>query len=538
MSPDAPRVLLLHNVPRQGAEGPLESDAGVLEEVRAVDAALDALGVTCRIAGVASLAEVPRAMLAGDETIVFNLVEDLPTASEDACDVPSVVRAMGRSHTGSDSACLRLATDKWRSHAILAGDGVPVPQAVRVSPGERVPHDRLPEGTLILKPACCDASEGIDAGRSIFDSAAGTAIDEAVADLHRRFDQPVLIERYIEGRELNVSVLERDGHTEVLAIAEIDFSAFPPGRARIVDYAAKWLPDSFEYRNTPRRIPARMDETTARRVRDLALASWNSLGCRDYARIDFRLDAQGSPWVLEVNPNPDISPDAGFAAALDHAGISYPQFVRDRLRNAARGRQAALSASADSASPSGSTKKGSDPFSGLIRRTRAGDREAIVSLVERTGFFRAEEVLIATEVLDEALRDGLAGHYQSFTALLDDRPVGWVCYGATPCTVGTFDVYWIAVDPGFQGRRIGSALLTWAERGIAGRRGRLAVAETSGRADYEPTRKFYLHRGYHQAGRLRDFYAPGDDKVVYLRQIPHTQDAPRASDSCSRALSK
>jgi len=119
-----------------------------------------------------------------------------------------------------------------------------------------------------------------------------------------------------------------------MPLAEIDFSAFPPGMTRIVDYTAKWKTDSFEYLNTPRVIPAPFEESVARRIRVAAAAAWLAAGCRGYARVDFRVAADGTPWVLEVNPNPDISPDAGFAAALKAGGVEYASFVEAVVKNA------------------------------------------------------------------------------------------------------------------------------------------------------------------------------------------------------------
>jgi len=152
-----------------------------------------------------------------------------------------------------------------------------------------------------------------------------------------------------------------------------------------------------------------------------------------------------------------------------------------------------------------------------IRRTVPADRAPILAALEATGLFRANEIDIALEVLDDALAHGPAGHYQSFTAALDEEPVGWVCFGPTPCTVGTFDLYWIVVAPSRQRLSVGRRLMRHAEDLIAARRGRLVVMETSGAPQYEPTRQFYLNVGYHEAARVADYYEPGDDKVTYVK---------------------
>lgn len=157
-----------------------------------------------------------------------------------------------------------------------------------------------------------------------------------------------------------------------------------------------------------------------------------------------------------------------------------------------------------------------------MRWTVAADRDAIVHFTRATGFFREDEMQTAIEVLDEALAKGAAGHYQSYTAESDGLPVGWVCFGPTPCTVGTYDVYWIAVAPAAQNQGLGSLLLTHAEQLITATGGRLSVAETSGRPVYDATRQFYLRRGYREAARVEEFYAPGDDKIIYTKRLGAT----------------
>ena len=154
-----------------------------------------------------------------------------------------------------------------------------------------------------------------------------------------------------------------------------------------------------------------------------------------------------------------------------------------------------------------------------IRPTCPGDRAAISALLEETGYFRPAELAVAREVLDDALAAGPEGHYQSFAAEEHGHPVGWICFGPTPCTVGTYDIYWIAVAPGRQGRGLGKALLAHAEALIRERGGRLAIVETSGTERYHPTRQFYAKAAYHEAARVPDFYAPGDDKVIFSKTL-------------------
>jgi ribosomal protein S18 acetylase RimI-like enzyme len=322
---------------------------------------------------------------------------------------------------------------------------------------------------------------------------------------------PALIERFVNGREVNVSLIERNGEVEVLPLAEIEFVDYAPGQPRIVGYRAKWVPDSFEYRNTPRRIPASVPDDVADRLRECARQAWEALDCRDYARVDFRLDDDLQPYVLEVNANPDISPDAGFTAALAAAGVPYAEFVASVVRNALN---RLPEVGMDGLSPPAAELSGK-----TIRRSGPEDRDAILHILVRTGAFRPDEVAVARDVLENALSAGPDGHYQSYTALADGRVAGWVCFGATPCTLGTFDLYWLAVDPQVQGCGVGRTLVEQAEKAVARVGGRMVIVETSGRPAYESARRFYLKLGYNGDARLLDFYAPGDDKVVYVKRL-------------------
>ena len=516
-------VLILYNHPGDASGSCKESEAAILDQVNAFRSALEELGIPWRLEGLSALADLPRILDRGRERLVINLVESFPSRPFESDAVPLVLETYGRSCTGASAAGLLLSLDKGRTKERLTRAGLTCPAGIEVPPGEDPPPpERLPpalRGRVIVKPLRTDASEGIDSA-SIVDLGAPAgqareALERAVARVHGQFGQPALVEQFIEGRELNVSVVERLGLPEVLPIAEIDFSAFPPGQARIVDYSAKWLPGSFAFHHTPRILPADLPPAGAEEVRRAAAAAWRALGCRDYTRVDFRLAPDGTLYALEANLNPDVSPDAGFAAALAAAGIPFPAFVRQVLDNARS--RLPDAARAGTAAP-GPGRTGAPPVK--VRRSLPADRDAILGFLEATGFFPPGDMKIAREVLDEALEKGESGDYQSYTALdPEGRPVGWACYGATPCTVGTFDFYWLGVDVRTQSRGVGTLLMEHVERLAREQGGRLMVLETSGRALYNPTRRFYLGRGYREEGRIRDFYAPGDDRVIYTRPL-------------------
>jgi D-alanine-D-alanine ligase len=524
MADQAHAVLILYNIPRQtdGGSDVLcpESDAGVLDEVEAVAEALTSLGVRFRRCGVRRLRDLATELTVAPETVVFNLVESLQGDAHDCNLVPAVCSAFGKASTGSDTPCLIQCLDKWQTKAALRASRVPTPRAVVVSHTDGPPR-RLPPGPLIVKPLLTEASEGIGPD-SVF-AEAGPPLWDAVRCVQRLFGGPALVEHFVDGREINVSLLEQGGEMVVLPLAEIEFINFPPGQPRIVDYGAKWAVDSFEYDNTVRRIPTELPVAVADRIRRYARRACQAVGCRDYVRVDFRLDDRLRPYVLEVNTNPDVSPSAGFAAALAAAGIPFAKFVETVLQNAvARLRGAApvpplpLGEGRGEGSPSGPP---SVAPAAAIRWSQPEDRDAILTILAQTGAFRPDEIAVAREVLDAALSEGPKGHYQSYTALAGERAVGWVCIGPTPCTVGTFDLYWLAVDPRSQGRGTGKALTAHAERTAALRGGRLMVVETSGRAAYDSARRFYEKVGYQEHARLPDFYAPDDDKLVYVKHL-------------------
>jgi len=332
-------VLVLYNTPLQadaaGASGQdcrwLESDAGVLNEVRAVAEALDRLGLKHQALGVRTLEDVRCALEGLAGTVVFNLVERLDGAIGDFNAVPDLCVRAGCGCTGSDTASLVLTFDKARTKQRLAKHGLRSPEGVCIRPGRTV--GKHPAFPLIVKPLCADGGEGIDEQSVV---RAEDMLAGAVARVHET-GQVALVEQYIEGREFSAPILRMAGALRTLPLSELDFSLFPRGRVHIADYAVKWIPGTLGSKVvSARKVPAPLDEPTAERVRACALGAWNACGCGDYGRVDMRMDPSGQVYVLEVNTNCDLSPLAAFPAALKVAGIAFEEFVRGMVQQARR----------------------------------------------------------------------------------------------------------------------------------------------------------------------------------------------------------
>ena len=154
-----------------------------------------------------------------------------------------------------------------------------------------------------------------------------------------------------------------------------------------------------------------------------------------------------------------------------------------------------------------------------IRPAVLEDKQRVLNFLSASSVFRTSELKIAEQVFDDAVTEGPGGEYLSYVAEQDKEIVGWVCFGPTPCTVGTYDIYWIAVDPTKRRNGLGSALINFAENKIKNSNGRMIVIETSSTNIYLPTRSFYTKKGYLQMASVDNFYAPGDGKVVYAKYV-------------------
>jgi D-alanine-D-alanine ligase len=253
----------------------------------------------------------------GKFDLAFNLCESVDGVADLEPAVVSVLELFGLPYTGSPSWTTALCLRKPIANALLDRAGLPVPRWHSVRRDSALPSVGFP---AICKPAAEDASIGVEQ-RSVVRNT--RALAARVRAMLERWDE-VLVQRFIDGREVNVGIL---GDT-ALPIAEIDFGQMPRGMWRIVSYRSKWEQGSDEDLGGVPRCPADLPCDLAAEVRRAALAAWRVLGGQGYGRVDMRIDAAGRPWILEVNANPDFAPDAGLARMARAAGIEYPALVR------------------------------------------------------------------------------------------------------------------------------------------------------------------------------------------------------------------
>ena len=311
------------------------SEFGVLEEIESIAAALREGGHTVTIFSVDD--DIERLVSFLEEhrpEAIFNLCESvLGRADLEMC-IAGVYDLFGIPYTGAGTMALGIALNKAVSKAIFAANNIPTPRFALFDTAETAGKDFSLTYPLIVKPVREDASIGID-NNSIVTTV--EALNERIAFVHREFKQPALVEEYIDGRELNVAVLAaQDGTFETLPISEILFDAMPEGNPRIVSYEAKWVEDSPLYKTTIPKCPADLSEAIAAQARSIALKAANAVGLRDYGRIDMRLRDDGALFVLEANPNPDISQDAGFIRACLTSGLTHSEAINSIASQAVR----------------------------------------------------------------------------------------------------------------------------------------------------------------------------------------------------------
>lgn len=255
---------------------------------------------------------------------VFNLFEGFSGESQSEVQVGLLLSSLGLRATGCPPLSMHLGLYKDLCKQILAGAGLPTADCTVLR--TRADADRpLPfPFPAFLKPVSDDASLGIGPENLVNSD---RELRKRAAEMLRRFPRGLLVEPFLDGREFNCSVVESPRGFEVLPPSMVDYSELPPGHPPVLTYAAKWHTESEVFMKTPTICPAPVEEEKITAVQDLALKAFKLIRCRGYARVDLREDAAGALHVLEVNPNPDISPNAGLAKQARTRGLSYDELI-------------------------------------------------------------------------------------------------------------------------------------------------------------------------------------------------------------------
>lgn len=306
--------------------------SAVEDAARAVGQGISDFGLDVEVVGIhgRDISEVIPRLKDGSAELVFNIVESLCGDTRNELVMPALLDLLGIPYTGPDALAIGLCLHKVQCKHVLSGHAIPTPAHLLLETAEQVESGALDTQIealaypFFLKLAREDASIGIEASNLVKNAA---ELRERGLQLLRHYGQPVLCERYIEGREVNVTVIGNGDEIEVLPLYEIDFGLMPEGRPHIISYAAKWDEEHVDYDGTkPVPMTGIAPELEAL-IGDTAKRAFTALGLRDFGRVDLRVDSEGVPWVIDVNPNCDLSPGAGVANAAALAGMNYPQLV-------------------------------------------------------------------------------------------------------------------------------------------------------------------------------------------------------------------
>jgi len=322
----AKRAVILHDV--HAALGPPDQ-SDTLVEAQAIASVLRELDFEPEtLATGLDLASLERTLDELAPAVVVNLVESLEGRGRLVHLVPALLESLGLPFTGCSASALTLSSDKPLAKRLLAAAGVRTPATF--APGAR-------SGRWIVKSVWEHASLGLDDGAIVAAASAAQTIERRRAEHGGDW----FAEEFVPGRELNVALLAERSGPRALPVAEIRFDTFPADKPRIVGYAAKWDENSPEYAGTKPVQMKGIAPALRASIERTAIGAFRALELRDYGRVDFRVAEDGTPYVIDVNPNCDISPDAGVARAGRAAGMDYPKLIGriceiawERYRNA------------------------------------------------------------------------------------------------------------------------------------------------------------------------------------------------------------
>jgi len=317
------KVLVLVN---ELSDSPTADEQDVLDQARLVEETLVNIGyrVVRGYMGL-DLSLAKKGIISSGANIVFNLVEGIDGKAELTHLPPSLLQSMRIPFTGSGPEAMMLTSNKQLAKRIMEYSGINTPLSFSAQDAWRANGN----GKYIAKPLFEDASVGITDNSIFFGNE-----PVKIVEFGLRFGMNFFVEQFIDGREFNISVLAGENGPTVLPPAEIIFKDYPEGKPNIVGYDAKWNMESFEYNNTPRSFdfPSK-DAQLIAELMDISARCWNLFDLKGYARVDFRVGIDGKPYVLEINANPCLSPDSGFYAAVQKAGLTFEEAIERIIKD-------------------------------------------------------------------------------------------------------------------------------------------------------------------------------------------------------------
>lgn len=318
------RVAVICNQPdtvRYDAQGEAIAVTSVMECVHAVTDALHELShAVVLISILPPVSNIRDKLIALDIDLIFNLFEGFDDSPETEALLPEIAEELGIPYTGCPPLSLRLALDKANAKAMMKAAGIRTSDFQVLNPSN-ISQFRL-RYPCIVKPLAEDASHGLSEASVVYNE---TGLIRQVELMCSAYGKDALVEEFIEGREFNATGM---GNTDpiVLPISEIVYN-LPEHLPRLLTFAAKWEPDSAYFLGTTPICPALITASQKKQIQQIVVRVFKLFGCRGYARIDLRMDANGRVNVIEVNPNPDITPGNGTARHAATLGLSYTEFV-------------------------------------------------------------------------------------------------------------------------------------------------------------------------------------------------------------------
>lgn len=327
-------ALIIHNALTDAVPYPDApvTDNDTVSTAKEISKILKSVGVKTKLFSVGNLDDLETLQKTKTD-FIFNCADDnigdIPFSSHL---IPEIAQKMKIPFSGGTAKSILITTDKAATKKILLENNIPTAPFIVVK--DRI-GSSLPDFPLIVKPIASDGSEGVTQ-KSVVENQ--RQLIEAVKNNFKLFHQPALVEKYIEGREVNVAVLEIKGLPKVLPASEITFPDEYGQKYKIVDFDSKWRPETPQYNNTPAVCPAQISKHLSQMLQATVIKIWKILKLKSYVRVDFRIDKNGDPFVLEVNVNSDIenNPVVGFPRAARATGLDYKNLILTIVDSAIR----------------------------------------------------------------------------------------------------------------------------------------------------------------------------------------------------------